>query len=75
MNVQKLIRQLSAEKEALERAILELETLVAGAGAVNRPVPGPKRRGRKSMGVDERREVSARMKAYWAGRRKELLAG
>ncbi|HUI57394.1 MAG TPA: hypothetical protein VLY04_20600 [Bryobacteraceae bacterium] len=75
MDVQKLIRQLTAEKEALERAILEMETLLVNGGAVTRTVLSPKRRGRKSMSIRERREVSARMKAYWANRRKERLAG
>jgi hypothetical protein len=29
----------------------------------------PGRRGRKSMGLEERQQVSERMKKYWAGRR------
>lgn len=31
---------------------------------------GPSRRGRKSMGPTERKEVSTRMKRYWADRHK-----
>jgi hypothetical protein len=30
----------------------------------------PRRRGRRSMSADEKAEVSRRMKAYWAARRK-----
>ena len=61
------IQKLYAEKESLVRAITALESLqqeaVSGEG---RP---RSRRGRKSMGSDERQEVSLRMKKYWAGRR------
>jgi hypothetical protein len=33
--------------------------------------PGGERRGRKFMGADERKEVSQRMRRYWASRRKQ----
>ena len=70
MNFEKLIRDLYSQKEKLVQAIALLEEL-----AVTRHGPSPladrlERRGRKSMGVDERREVSQRMKKYWAARRK-----
>ncbi len=60
MDYQHLIRDLLAQKERLERAIQELEKLASQP---------PKRRGRKSMGDEERRAVSERMKKYWASRR------
>ena len=71
MNVEELIRDLYSQKERLVRAIALLEEL-----AVYRQGPSPfiertERRGRKSMGADERREVSQRMKKYWAARRKQ----
>ena len=71
MNVEKLIRDLYTQKEKLVQAIALLEEL-----AVYRQGPAPyhertERRGRKSMGSDERREVSQRMKKYWAARRKQ----
>ena len=68
MDLGEAIRQLALEKERIERAIAELEELkktggAAGGGLVK------KRRGRKSMGLEERRQVSKRMSKYWANRR------
>src|SRR5579871_3855216 len=60
MDYQHLIHDLLVQKERLERAIQELERLASQP---------PKRRGRKSMGDEERRAVSERMKKYWASRR------
>jgi hypothetical protein len=71
MDLYKAIEDLYAEKEKLERVIASLEDLQRAAGGGIPPAPGSgKRRGRKSMGSDERMEVSERMKKYWAGRRK-----
>jgi hypothetical protein len=71
MDLYKAIQDLYAEKEKLERVIASLEDLQRAAGGGIPPPPGRgKRRGRKSMGSDERQEVSERMKKYWAGRRK-----
>ena len=69
MDLYKAIQELYAEKEKLERVIASLEELQrTAAGVPVLPKPG-KRRGRKSMTAKERREVSERMKKYWAGRR------
>ncbi len=71
MDLYKAIQDLYAEKEKLERVIASLEDLqrnAAGAPAISKT---PSRRGRKSMGSKERREVSERMKKYWASRREE----
>jgi hypothetical protein len=71
MDLYKAIQDLYAEKEKLERVIASLEDLQRAAGGGIPPTPGSgKRRGRKSMGQDERQEVSERMKKYWARRRK-----
>ena len=71
MDLYKAIQDLYAEKEKLERVIASLEDLQRAAGGGIPPAPGTgKRRGRKSMGPDERQEVSERMKKYWARRRK-----
>lgn len=71
MDLYKAIQDLYAEKEKLERVIASLEDLQRAAGGGIPPVPkSGKRRGRKSMSADERLEVSARMKKYWASRRK-----
>lgn len=58
------LQKLYAEKESLMRAIAALEELQK-----NTSERGPSRRGRKSMNANEREEVSARMKNYWASRR------
>ena len=71
MDLQETIRLLKNEKERLEHAIALLEELQRGGGG-HFPQIMPKRRGRKSMSPDERREVSARMKKYWAGRRQKM---
>jgi hypothetical protein len=70
INLHKVLQGLYAQKEKIERAILLLEELQLPSSATS-SLPGTaKRRGRKSMSDTERREVSARMKKYWAMRRK-----
>ncbi len=71
MDLYKAIQELYAEKEKLERVIASLEELQRTAGGVPVLSKGGKRRGRKSMSSKERREVSERMKKYWASRRGE----
>ena len=71
MDLYKAIQDLYAEKEKLERVIASLEELQRAAGGSVPPAPSSgRRRGRKSMNPDERQEVSARMKKYWAAHRK-----
>ena len=65
MDVEKILRECYRQKELLERTIDLLEELLSSES----PKPS-KRRGRKNMGAEERREVSERMKKYWANRRK-----
>jgi hypothetical protein len=70
MDLNKLIQDLNAEKEKLERVIASLEELQRSAGLGIPPAPDSgSRRGRKSMGPEERQEVSKRMKKYWGSRR------
>ena len=64
----KALSQLRAEVTALERTFPEL-ALPEGRRAVRQAVQQAKRRGR-SMSAAARKEVSARMKKYWAERRK-----
>ena len=70
MDLKKAIQDLHIEKEKLERAIAVLEDLQRTDGSMPSSRLGGERRGRKSMGAKERQEVSARMKRYWASRRK-----
>ncbi len=69
MDLDKIIRDLYEEKKLLDETIERLEMMLH-AGSGSRVVP-PRRRGRKGMTENERREVSQRMKEYWAQRRKE----
>ena len=70
MDLYKAIQDLYAEKEKLERVIASLEELQRNAGLEPDIPKSARRRGRKSMGMKERQEVSERMKKYWANRRK-----
>ena len=65
--IDKLIQELKEDIAKVERAIASLEQL--------RDIPSlateqRSRRGRKAMDPEERKAVSARMKAYWARVRK-----
>lgn len=76
MNLQYAIQHLCDEKAKLDRAIAVLVDLQRKHGgavpSVSEASKSPKGRGRRSMGDEERREVSARMKKYWASRRQAL---
>jgi hypothetical protein len=72
MDLYKAIQELYAEKEKLERVIASLEELQKSGAPAAEPPKLRNRRGRKSMSSKERREVSERMKNYWARRRQEL---
>ena len=63
MDLDKLLRDCYHRKDLLERAIALLEEVVLP------DVHPKKKRGRKFMAASERREVSERMKRYWAARR------
>ena len=67
MDLQKTIDFLRGEISRLERVVASLEELRDGGTVAPRE---KKRRGRKSMTPEERKEVSERMRKYWAGRRK-----
>jgi hypothetical protein len=60
---------LHADRRTIVAAIEALEKMVQSPvfSSGQRPI---RRRGRKSMDVTERQEVSDRMKKYWAQRRK-----
>jgi hypothetical protein len=69
MDLQDTIRQLEIEKERIEITIAELEQLQNGGGSGVTANHRKSNRGRKSMGSDERKVVSERMKRYWAKQR------
>ena len=64
----KALAQLKAEVIAIERTFPELK-LPRGRRALRQTVQEVERRGR-TMSAAARKEVSARMKEYWAERRK-----
>ena len=69
MDLDKVIRKLYEERAKLDEIIRTLEQLRQTAAVVKENVV-KKRRGRKFMNEEDRREVSERMKKYWAARRK-----
>jgi hypothetical protein len=71
MDLTVVLDRLKTEKEALERAIAEIERVVGSRSDTAELLKARKRRGRKSMGKEERGQVSLRMKAYWAQRREQ----
>ena len=73
MDFAEILQFLYAHKEKLEQAIADLEDMQR-ARSISLPpsLSGGKRRGRKSMGAEERKAVSQRMKKYWANRRKTV---
>jgi hypothetical protein len=68
MDLQETIRQLKMERDRVKSAIAALEEFLASGHSDAADLP--KRRGRKQMPPQERKEVSERMKKYWADRRR-----
>jgi hypothetical protein len=69
MDLYRIIGDLVEERNRLQRII---ESLEAMDGVASKPVRArPAGRGRKSMDNAARKEVSERMKLYWAKRRGE----
>jgi len=66
----KLIAFLKEERQKVDRAIATLEELVESESKLQVDLGAiAHTRGRHSMGLEERKQVSERMKRYWAGRR------
>lgn len=65
MDLYRIISELLAERDRVNRIIESLE-LMSEEGP---PVRKPQKRGRKRMDASARRSVSIRMKQYWARRR------
>jgi hypothetical protein len=68
MDIAKLILELRAQKERIDRAIADLESLSDST------VEGATGRGRKWMSPEERLQVSERMKRYWERKHKDQSA-
>jgi hypothetical protein len=72
VDLKNVLKELYSQRERLERVITSLEALhqdTVGA----QPAGQKSNRGRKSMGPEERRVVSERMRNYWAARRKNKV--
>ena len=63
LNLDKTLRDLRRQLDSVNRAITTMESISLD------PAP-TRRRGRRSMGHEERLVVSARMKRYWAEKRR-----
>jgi hypothetical protein len=63
--------RLKSERDRLDRQIQAIEGLLRLNGERTGRGGGP-RRGRRRMTAAERRDVSRRMKAYWAKRRNAM---
>ena len=70
VNINKTIRELVEEKKRLDRVIGTLEEMQR-TGPIEVAALSQKKRGRKSMDGQARRQVSERMKRYWEARRKQ----
>jgi hypothetical protein len=70
MDLYRIIGDLVEERNRLQRIIESLEAMDGVAPKLARSRPAA--RGRKSMDHAARREVSERMKLYWAKRRGEV---
>ncbi|HUA57429.1 MAG TPA: hypothetical protein VML19_01660 [Verrucomicrobiae bacterium] len=70
MDLGKIIKELTEDKAKIEAAIAMLEDLQQNTVEVP-PVLQRKRKSRKPMPPEERRNVSDRMKHYWARFREE----
>lgn len=67
MDLEEALRELYQEKKRLDSAIAHLESRLA----MTSEAPKRSTRGRKCMSVEERLVVSARMRSYWAARRRD----
>ena len=72
MELPKLLEKLRQERTKLDDMILSLEQLEQTMAEAKKVVR--KKRGRKSMDEAARKEVSERMKRYWASRRSQQQA-
>ena len=73
MDLHTVIRKLHLERDKLDQVIASLEQLQKAAESGD--ILPKKQRGRKFMNEEDRKEVSERMKKYWAAWRKKQQQG
>jgi hypothetical protein len=74
VDVFKALRALYEERQKLDlviEALEELQKQAAETAAAGEPAARGERRGRRSMNEEARRQVSERMRSYWARRKEE----
>jgi hypothetical protein len=73
VDIYKALQALYEERKKLDDVIVALEELQRKSAlrALQQP-DVPRRRGRKYMDAEGRKQVSERMKAYWANRKKKV---
>lgn len=75
MDTRKILSELRAERDRIDKAIAALEALdTIAAPAARTSKPGPKPRGRRQMSAEGRRRISEMMKKRWAERKKKARA-
>ena len=78
MDLDVLITELKSERQALDSLIASVERLAdqreRRKRLTLRDSAAPRRRGRHSMGAEERRAVAARMRTYWQKRKAQQAA-
>jgi hypothetical protein len=67
MDLYSIIRELRDERDRVARLIATFEELRQTGS-----LPTPAKRGRRAMSAEERRQVSARMKEYWASKKTKV---
>jgi hypothetical protein len=68
MDLTRILAQLYAERDGVRHAIATLEQFQQEKNTVE---PAHRKRGRKSVGTEERKVVAERMKTHWAKRRQQ----
>lgn len=84
MNIEKIVKQLKAERDRLESAILALVGIGSdeakprrvrrSKGRVGRPSKASRKGGRRRLTAEGRKRLSDNMKKRWAERKKKLKA-
>jgi hypothetical protein len=62
MDLQEIVAQLKSERDKIDHAVQALEKINGGAQMITK-------RGRPPMNEASKKEVSRRMRSYWASRR------
>jgi hypothetical protein len=71
MDLYRIIEDLTEERNRIQRIIQSIESMDETAAKPVRRARASVKKARKGMTQAARREVSARMKSYWAKRRQE----